>query len=225
MIYGIAHRSREADVVIWDAQAFPSLPMLDHSFFFAESVRAVIESKSRWSDQDFHDVLKKSRAIRDIIPMYRPSLAGDVEMLQLEIEALKRGVQHDGMLHVEPHIGTGAIFLRGGATGLAAKASDPDLIEDADDSWPDLVLLVEPGHLVVKDYTDGVGHLLYYELGEDALLAFTNGLLVLLNDRSVHLREPLYLSQYAWDVAGIAPVRIARFPITRPTPMRVPLWR
>src|SRR5947208_1708617 len=56
MVYGMVHRSREADIVIWDALNYPSLPMLDHSFFFAESVRAVVESKSRWSPQDFADV-------------------------------------------------------------------------------------------------------------------------------------------------------------------------
>src|SRR5438270_222197 len=50
MIYDwVGHRSREADIVIWDSQNYPCLPMLDHSFFFAESVRLVIESKSSYS--------------------------------------------------------------------------------------------------------------------------------------------------------------------------------
>jgi hypothetical protein len=46
MVYGIVHRSREADIVVWDDQNYPRLPMSDHSFFFAESVRAVIEPGS-----------------------------------------------------------------------------------------------------------------------------------------------------------------------------------
>ena len=49
MIYGIVHRSREVDVVVWDELNYMSLPLLDHSFFFAESVRLALECKSTWS--------------------------------------------------------------------------------------------------------------------------------------------------------------------------------
>lgn len=67
MVYGFMHRSHEADIVIWDGDNYPSLPMLDHQLFFAESVRAVLEAKTRFSTVEFDDVLRKSRAVRDIV--------------------------------------------------------------------------------------------------------------------------------------------------------------
>ena len=69
MVYGPFHRSREADIVIWDSQNYPSLPMLDHSFFFAESVRIVLECKSQWKDEEFKDVLIKCRLVRNILTL------------------------------------------------------------------------------------------------------------------------------------------------------------
>lgn len=46
MVYGAIGRSKEADIVLWDADNYPSLPLTDSSLFFAESVRVVLESKS-----------------------------------------------------------------------------------------------------------------------------------------------------------------------------------
>jgi len=40
MVFGIGHRSREADVVLWDSSNYPSLRLKDHELFFAESARA-----------------------------------------------------------------------------------------------------------------------------------------------------------------------------------------
>src|SRR5215213_5076285 len=77
MVYGPVHRSREADIVIWDAQNYPSLPMLDHSFFFADSVLVVLECKSQWNDAEFADVLVKCRAVRDIATMSVPDTLAD----------------------------------------------------------------------------------------------------------------------------------------------------
>ena len=225
MVYGVAHRSREADVVIWDSHNFPSLPMLDHSFFFAESVRAVLESKSVWSQAEFVDVLDKAEAVRDIISIYRPSVVSELEMLELEVAALKEGREHDGIFRSEPRIGTAAIFLRGGAQALVEKTIDAQAVEDADDRWPDLILLLEPGRLVVKEYSDQDGTLSFYDLQDDALLAFTNGLLTLLNDRSVQTEGPLFLSQYAGEVGRKEPFLVLDFPLHRPAPFRIPLWR
>lgn len=78
MVYGQFHRSREADIVVWDSHAYPTLPLQDHSFFFAESVRTVIECKSKWSSAGFADVLDKSRAVRDIVPRKELSLADEL---------------------------------------------------------------------------------------------------------------------------------------------------
>lgn len=125
MVYGFMHRSREADIVVWDSLNYPSLPMLDHAFFFAESVRAVIESKSRWSADDFADVLQKSKAVRDIMAYPGMNLDDTVAMLQLEVASLRIGKEHDGFLSTRPHIGTAAIFLDRGTSAFADESSIP----------------------------------------------------------------------------------------------------
>jgi hypothetical protein len=141
MVYGVVGRSNEADIVVWDALNYPSLPMLDHSFFFAESVRAVIESKSRWSQQDFSDVLRKSKAVRDIVPVARPNLDGAIAMLQLDVAALRAEASHSGILHSPPHIGTVAVFLAGGKDIFRDGNVSDAVLRAADDQWPDVLLL------------------------------------------------------------------------------------
>src|SRR3954451_10703188 len=82
MVYGaFGHRSKEADIVIWDSQNYPSLPMLDHSFFFADSVRLVLECKSRWSGDEFEDVLEKCESVRSIIAGSRLNLREEIIMM------------------------------------------------------------------------------------------------------------------------------------------------
>lgn len=46
MVYGLVQRSKEADIVIWDAANYPSLPLVDHALYFAESVRVVWSRKA-----------------------------------------------------------------------------------------------------------------------------------------------------------------------------------
>lgn len=86
------HQSREVVVVVWCLHAYPSLPLLDH-FFFAESAKAVIESKSNWSADEFSDVLLKCKAVKDIVPTKEPSLVDDVAILQLDVASLKHGMR------------------------------------------------------------------------------------------------------------------------------------
>ena len=226
MVYGVMHRSREADIVIWDALNYPRLPMLDHSFFFAESVRAVVESKSRWSSDDFADVLRKSQAIRDILPYPGPNLDDTVAMLQLEVASLRSGHGHDGFLTSKPHIGTAAVFLDGGSQALADEASIPhDAVQNADDCWPDLLLLLHPGRVVVKVYGDDSAYLCFYDVVDDALLFFTHGLLSLLTDRVVSTEAPFYFTAYASEVLDTEPYMALPFQLTRPPVGRRPLWR
>lgn len=225
MVYGITGRSREADIVIWDALNYPRLPMLDHSFYFAESVRTVIESKSRWSQDDFKDVLEKSKAVRDIVPTHSPSLDDAVAMLQLEVASLRDQRPHSGFLSSRPHIGTAAIFLAGGKTVLADGKVPDEVLPLVDDVWPDALLLLEPGRLVLKEYTeDKGGQLLFFELGPDALIAFTNALLRLIADRSVLTEGPFYLEGYAFPVLGVRPFAVVDFKLLRWAPCRTPLW-
>ena len=65
----------------------------------------------------------------------------------------------------------------------------------------------------------------FYEFGEDALLIFTNALLVLLDERSVVTESPFYLPRYTPELADVAPIAVMDFGITRAVPQRLPLWR
>ncbi|MDP9414857.1 MAG: hypothetical protein M3Q08_12410 [Pseudomonadota bacterium] len=226
MVYGMMHRSREADIVIWDALNYPSLPMLDHSFFFAESVRAIVESKSRWSSDAFADVLRKSQAVRDVVPYPGPNLDDTVAMLQLEVASLRAGRDHDGFLTAKPHIGTAAVFLARGSQALVNEGSIPkEAVECADDCWPDLLLLLEPGRVVVKVYAEDGDHLRFYDVGDDALMFFTHGLLDLLTDRVVSTEAPFYFTAYASEALDTEPYMVLPFRPTRPSFGRRPLWR
>jgi len=230
MVYGPGHRSKEADIVIWDSQNYPSLPMLDHSFFFAESVRVVLESKSSWSEQEFKDVLEKCRSVRDIITIRGPSLTDELTFLKQEVVAAQTGRFHAGMVIIPHHIGTASIFLTGGSSLTPAFLTN-DLVEQIDDSWPDILLLLQKGSVIIKNYQSdesspysGVGWLEFYDLGEDALLAFTVGLLAFLEERSVQIENPLDLTQYASDLIAINPTSSVDFPLTRPVPQRKHFW-
>jgi hypothetical protein len=230
MVYGFGHRSKEADIVIWDSQNYPSLPMLDHSFFFAESVRVVLESKSAWREEEFQDVLEKSRSIRDIITIRGLSLTDEIVLLRQKVAATQTRQVHAGMVIIPHHIGTAAIFLTGGHSLNSASLTD-DFIRQIDDSWPDVLLLLEPGRVVIKNYRPiestpfgGEGWLEFYDLGEDALFAFTVGLLAFLEERSVQIERPLDLTQYVPDLVSIDPTATIDFPLTRPIPQRKHLW-
>jgi hypothetical protein len=229
MIYGFAHRSREVDIVLWDHLNYMSLPLLDHSFFFAESVRLALECKSSWNSEEMSDVLEKSRAVRDIVPMYEPSMQDTILKLALDLEALQTGASHSGMITTPHHIGTASIFLRGGQSFGPDYLTD-DVLQAADDSWPDALILLQPGKVVLKTYESdggysGRGSLEFYEFGDDALLVFTNALLTLLEQRSVITESPFYLPRYVPALSSMAPVDSVPFAITRPVPQRMPLWQ
>lgn len=228
MIYGFVHRSREVDVVVWDELNYMSLPLLDHSFFFAESVRLALECKSTWSADEMGDVLNKSRAVRDIVPMHEPTLSDTVMKLAIEIEAVRSGSAHSLLVITPHHIGTAAIFLTGGQS-FGPDFLGEDKVQSADESWPDALILLEPGKVVLKGYESdggfgGRGWLEFYDLEDDALLVFTNAVLRLLEQRSVTTESPFYLPRYTPTLTRIAPVATVPFGVTRPVPQRLPLW-
>ncbi|MGH8695178.1 MAG: DUF6602 domain-containing protein [Burkholderiales bacterium] len=69
IVFGLGHTSRESDIVLWDSDNYPCVRLRDYSHFFAESVRVVLEAKSRYSAAELTDMLQKSRAVRDIVPL------------------------------------------------------------------------------------------------------------------------------------------------------------
>lgn len=229
MIYGLSHRSREADVVIWDEHNYPSLRMQEHNLFFAESTRAVLEIKTRWNSEDLDNILEKCRSIRNIVLLNQPNLADDIAMLQLEVASLAHGVEHSGMIIAGHHIATGAVVLFGGQA-FSATSLNEQIVLDADDAWPDILLLLEQGKIVLKRYVrddrgwSGEGWLEFVEAGEDALLVFTAALLGLITERSVHVEDPFYLAHYTGSIMQELQSTTLPFPITRPVAGRTPLW-
>ena len=227
MVYGLFHRSHEADIVVWDSHAYPSLPLSDHSFYFAESVRNVLECKSTFSTADLKDMLVKSKAVRDIVPHRDLSLRDEIEGLRLEIISLKAGQPHKGLMISSHHIATTGMFLRGGQntapTELLAACDD-----EVDMVWPDVMLFLEPGIVAIK-FDEGpdsiTGGIAFFEYGEDALLAFTTALLKTVDDRVVHSESRFYLDRYAAPVLDREPFHVSEFRLMRFVAGHVPLWR
>jgi hypothetical protein len=156
------------------------------------------------------------------------SLTDQIESMRQQLAAMQNNVHHEGMIVTHYHIGTAAIFLRGGHS-LSPESFSGDLIRQIDDSWPDALLLLQPGRVVIKNYesTSGgdCGSLEFYDFGDDALLAFTTALLALICERSVQIEDPLYLTQYVPDLVSVDPHHVVDFPLTRGIPQRVPIWR
>jgi len=73
-----------------------------------------LESKSAWSNEQFSDVLDKCRSVRNIVPLRTPTIEDELALINLRLHAIENALEHDGMLISKPHIGTAAIFIRGG---------------------------------------------------------------------------------------------------------------
>ena len=93
-------------------------------------------------------------------------------------------------------------------------------LDQADDCWPDILLLLEAGIVVLKDYEAheeaGIsqGELRRFSLGEDALLFFTDAFLRGLVVRSVYVESPLDLAIYGLRSLGSQHVESVSFPLT-----------
>jgi len=217
----MAHQSRECDIVVWDSENYFCLPFSSYGHYFVESVRLALESKSNYSTDTWADALQKSRAVRDIVPNVGLNLAGEVAMLQLEVQSLRAGVPHDGMLHTTAHVATAAFFFFGGQS-----VSLPQLIRscdgEVDDSWPDIVLFLEAGKLILKRYSDdgGKGYLELYDLGEDALLVFAASAFAFISERSVQVENPAFLEAHVDTLQCVDPTDAHSFRLTRPPASR-----
>jgi hypothetical protein len=228
MVYGRARHSREADIVIWDAQNYPSLHTHGHNMFFAESVRAVIEVKTRWSTDELTDIQDKCRSVRNIVPYKKPNLVDDVIQLQYAVAALTSGQEFLGTLILPHHIATGAIVLYGGQT-LSANTLPEEVLDDADDSWPDVLLLLNEGQVILKHYEELEntyrGFLEFIKAKDDALLVFTAALLGLITERSAHVEDPFYLAEYIYFLLEDLPSETVEFQLMGPVAGRRAFWQ
>lgn len=228
VVFGFSGQSRESDIVIWDSFDFPSLPISDHAFYFSESVRCVIECKSRYSSEEFADVIEKSDAVMGIFSYPDFGIREQLASIQQEIVSIREGIDHDGALITPARIATAAIFLTGGQLFSEEMAKLYQL--DIDEKWPDLLLFLEPGYVVVKDYgaaggIGGNGKLLFYKFAEDALLLFTHELLMRITERTDAIHPPLQILRYVRELADVPPEWEYKFPLVMGVAQRTPLWR
>lgn len=201
MIYGMAHRSHETDIVIWDSGNYPSLQLLGHNMFFAESVKAVLEVKSRWSVEEFQDIKSKSKVINGIFRSYGENLSDELAGIRLELASLKFGLAHSGMLIKQEGIAKGGLIFRGGQSLWEKGFTDEDL-GDADEAWPDLLLLLEAGLVIRKVYQGEPagspmgGYIEIIHAGDDALLVFTVYWIEMLSRRVTQVENAFYFGYY-----------------------------
>jgi len=229
MVYGPYHRSKEADIVVWDADNNPRMEMAGHTIFFADSVRAVIEVKTRWSTNEFKDILMKCRTVKDIIvPTHTLNLEDELASMRQELFSLRTGQEHDGTLIKKPHIGTAAVIFYGG-TSLKPNRLNKYFLENIDDCWPDITILIEKGVLIVKDYpeldSDESPELIFIDAGEHALLFFMDALLKLISHRSVQTEQSVDISEYLYGSMTTKIIGKVPFQLTRPISGRIPIWR
>lgn len=224
-VHGVVHRSREADVVLWDALNYPRLQLRGSTIFFAESVRASIEVKSRWSVDELDDILVKTKAIRDIVTAPRINIDDALQRLQMDIDYLAGGPPPAGVLAIQHRIGTAGFVFSGGQK-FELKDVKPIALEHADDCWPDILIFLEAGIVVLKEHEvherlgGGQGELRRFDLGVDALLFFTSALLRGLVARSVFVETPLDLESYQIPSLHSKPVEKVGFRLSRPSPGR-----
>ncbi|MDX2099998.1 MAG: DUF6602 domain-containing protein [Leptolyngbyaceae cyanobacterium bins.59] len=237
---GISHASKEADIVVWDALNYPVIPSSDHSFFFAESVKLVIECKSKFSKREFNDVLEKSKSIHELrlrkgmcaeekvstlskqvdslleifsnIRLLTQALdlneanENRVDKIQLIIETLIKNNMVVGESFQSHRIATASIFLKGGRRALdEPQRLISQLISDKDkyfisDHWPDLILFLEPGIVVLKSWnnlaSDSSHTLKFIKTFEDSLLLFTKHLLDRVDERIARVESKFYFDDY-----------------------------
>lgn len=199
----LGHTSRESDVVIWDDQNFPRLPEKGHTLFFADSVKCVVEVKSRWSTADWTDTLVKTSAVRKLLPTPNAmiGLSDRVAALEYQVGAMLHGRAMTDLVLTRHHIAYAAVFLDGGDRCTADQLRA--LVSDVDECLPDLTLLLEPGicieKMVVEDEKGLRGWAGIRRLLEDALLGFALKLLQSVHSRSGHLDNPMIFHE-AYDL-------------------------
>lgn len=199
MIYSPFHKSKEADVVIWDNHNYPSLQFKGNSLFFAESARLMLEVKSRFNSDTLNDILGKCEATKNIVPMRELTIEDEIFTMRAQINSLITGESFEGILHSKHHIATGAFVFKGGENFRLSQVP-MEIIHKADDVWPDIMILLEAGKVIVKHYDEEESYIELLETNTDSLLYFTSLLLGLLVDRSVNIEDPFYLNKYVWSV-------------------------
>jgi hypothetical protein len=215
-------QSKEADIVIWDELNYPKLKLSGSNIFFTEGVKAVIEVKSRWSNNEFKDIKKKAKAAIGIFGNFRQGLSGRIENIETELWSLKSGKECNGQLISPNRKGTVAIIYYGGQNFDIESLSEKE-IERIEDEYPDIMLFLEAEKLILKNFKiyednplSGYGVLEQIKCADNALLMFTSLLIDLLAMKSEHMEPPLFLTDYMFNLYGEFDRKEIQFAITRP---------
>lgn len=219
MIYGIVNKSHEVDIAIWDANNYPKLKMHGHSLLFQESVKLAIEVKTNYSKEVLNDILTKCESIKMIPGLKGPDIEDRLFSIEQKIYCMENDVCFNGTLISKPDIATAAIIFKGGHS-FDIENIDEEIIDIADEVWPDIIIFIEAGKVILKQYEyneDGEinSYIEMLESKDDSLLVFTSSLLGILTERSINLDDPFYLSKYI-DTLSEMESKIRSFNIIRP---------
>lgn len=184
MVYGLINKSKESDLVIWDEQNFPSLKLLGHSMFFIESVKAIMEIKTRWSANEFSDIKNKKTASFNIHRLTQtPNLDDRVNFLENRIDAIENNNKINMIFSIPVPVPFTAFIFQGGEKFSIKKLENKELAK-VHVSYPDLMILLKAGKVLEKQYvfdeedsSKGYAYLRLHNAGENALLIFTSLLL------------------------------------------------
>lgn len=199
LIYdSMGNHSEQTDLIIWDEQNYPRIEHYGHKLFFAESVKAGLEIKTKYSRKTLQDTIQKSSAINSLFPIIdNLSIEERLFSMEHQLNCIESEIENNGTLIVRPRIATGAIFLVGGKS-FDLNYLQKNFSDDIEDGWPEIVLFLEPGIVTVKDIYEARLDLIY--ASEDALLVFINYLLKILNYRTIDVNGGFYLDKYLFMV-------------------------
>lgn len=224
MVYGLVHKSKEADILIWDEQNYPELRMLGHSLFFAESAKSIVEVKTRWSNEEFLDIQTKASTSKGIFKTHKSNVIEHLRFMEHQIEAIQDGKEFEGILSHPYHISFAAFVFFGGQDFTLENISEEQLNE-IDDIYPDLMVFLDAGKVLVKEYEmeegefmNGTPYLRLYESKEDTLLLFTEFLMGQIMERTVLTEYPFYFNDYFISITSQMKFEELQFPQTRPLP-------
>jgi hypothetical protein len=224
MVYGLAHRSKEVDILVWDEQNYPELRMLGHSLFFAESAKAIIEVKTRWNTAEFEDIKGKASSSKGIFKTQKTNIIEHLTLLENQISAMQYQQEFSGILSTPYHTAFAAFIFQGGENFSLEEITEEQL-SGIDDNYPDLIVFLSAGRVLAKEYDrhedgsmSGQAFLRLYESKDDTLLLFTEFLMGEIMERTVLTEYPFYFRDYFFSLTSKMRFTELEYPMTRPLP-------
>jgi hypothetical protein len=210
--------SNQSDIIIWDSLDYPKIHLQSTSdLFFAESVKMVIEVKSVFNNNEFQDIIKKSRHLKTFVPNFHPSIKDEIWRLDNKIVRTLAGKMEMKIMASAPMIAMAAMCFKGGENFTLKDILTPSEIED---DLPDVLLLLNAGKMVAKTYEitePGVvkGELALYQLNDNSLIGFTGWITSLLAERDTLTNSPFQFHEYITDVFKGCKIETLKFPVLR----------